>query len=379
MRLALFQKHLAAVEVHNGQGGRASWRAGVNGLADRTPEELQALRGYRRPDEQRSEGVAPSSLGFIGASVTVRSVTARDFPAAFTWKGRLKAMTEIRDQGSCGSCWAVASTVVMRAHSELYQTDRTFSPQQLLACVPNRRKCGGAGGCQGATSELAMDYIAKVGLSSEEQVNYLGRDQECPPEMRAPADSFRSVLKQAVAFPEVEVVNGGGATFGMTGWQKLPPNRLEPLLHAVYEKGPVAVSVAATDSWNMYASGIMHGCGPNATINHAVVLVGYGKEAGDDGQGYWEIQNSWGPSWGEHGFVRMLRREQEEEYCGMDGDPLEGTGCVGGPPQVEVCGNCGILYDSVVPKFEQSKQGWLSRFSRDVAVAVGSDAPTDYM
>jgi cathepsin L len=286
-------------------------------------------------------------------------------PKDFTWKGQLNAMEDVLDQGACGSCWAVASAVVLRAHAELYQKDRTFSAEQIVACTPNPKQCGGSGGCGGATAELAMDYVAKVGLVTEDDLEYTGSPSQCPSDMQMKATgleeaSLASLPKKVSALPDVTVREGGGSKFGMTGWRKLPENKVEPLMLALYEQGPVAVSVAAGDEWSMYLSGIMDACPKEAVINHAVVLTGYGEEGENK---YWQIQNSWGTYWGEGGFVRMLRHDMDEEgdYCGWDQSPEQGTACQGGPKQVWVCGSCGILYDSVVPKFSLGDEGWWSR------------------
>lgn len=362
-RLALFEARVAEVEAHN-RAGR-SWRAAVNGLADRTVEELAQLRGYRHmtPGEGRQ---AHGSVGLIGTEA--HAVSSSTLPSDWTWRGRLQAMAEVADQGSCGSCWAVSSSTVLRAHAELYQKDRTFSVQQIIDCVPNPMSCGGAGGCKGATAELAMDYVAKVGLVTTEEHTYKAQDGACPAAMKPPRPSLRSALKRAVSMPEITVAAGGGAAFGMQGWKKLPVNLAVPLVEALYERGPVVVSVAASGAWNSYASGILDACDPDAVINHAVALVGYGEaDSGQEGKyKYWQIQNSWGPGWGEGGFMRMLRLDHKNEtaYCGWDTQPGAGTGCRGGPDKVRVCGNCGILYDSVVPKFALSEDGWLARNPR---------------
>jgi len=366
-RLSHFKARLAAVEAHNARTDR-SWGAAVNALADRAPAELAMLRGYRPAEKKAGRA---SVLGL--ASTSVHRVDASTLPESFTWKGHLAAMEDVQDQGACGSCWAISATAMLRAHSELYQTDRTFSTQQIVECTPNPRQCGGEGGCKGATADLAMEYVVKAGLLTEEAHAYQARDGQCTAQA-APAESpeknLRSILRHVASLGQVTGNNEGaltgGAAFGMTGWQKVPENLVEPLLLAVYEKGPAVVSVAATDEWSMYSSGIMKACDKGAVINHAVVLVGFGKE-GDNL--YWQIQNSWGKSWGEGGFIRLQRRENHAEtaYCGWDMKPEEGTGCKGGPSRQWVCGSCGILFDSVVPTFALSKAGFLARHSRNAS------------
>lgn len=87
---------------------------------------------------------------------------------------------------------------------------------------------------------------------------------------------------------------------------KLPQNQQQPLLQAVANYGPIAVSVDAS-RWALYESGVFDGCNQtNPDIDHAVLLVGYGTDEkyGD----YWLIRNSWSPQWGEDGYIR-LRRE----------------------------------------------------------------------
>ncbi|CAE7222789.1 CP1 [Symbiodinium natans] len=143
----------------------------------------------------------------------------------------------------------------------------------------------------------------------------------------------------------------GLQTLGMHGWEKLPENQYLPLMRAVVQHGPVAVSVSA-DSWDLYLKGIFDYCGKDAIIDHAVTLIGYGKDA-ELGKKYWRILNSWGKNFGEDGTIRILRNDQEESWCGIDNQPELGTGCAGGPKQVRVCGMCGILYDTARPIFQR--------------------------
>mmetsp|Transcript_95085 Transcript_95085/g.288748 ORF Transcript_95085/g.288748 Transcript_95085/m.288748 type:complete len:432 (+) Transcript_95085:61-1356(+) len=355
-RLELFHRRIKDIDEHNSNPNRR-WKATVNKLTDRTPDELKRLRGYKRHarhgDNSAFVGRQPAAF----MSKSVRSVDMSRLPSDWSWGPRLRAMQDVRDQGSCGSCWAFASATVLRAYAELYQRDRTFSVQQMVSCTPNPHQCGGSGGCDGATAELAMDYVSRVGLSSDEQMQYHSRDGFCPTEMQMPKPTLRSLLRQHL---RLEPEATASSNFGMLGWRKLPENRMEPIMLALYESGPVAASVMANDQWNLYGGGILDSCERDAVINHAVTLVGYGE---DQGALYWTIQNSWGPEWGERGFVRLLRHSGQDEnnYCGWDRQPSVGTGCKGGPPEVYVCGSCGVLYDTVVPTFRLTQEGWLAR------------------
>lgn len=356
-RLQLFQRRLEEINAHNSRPGR-TWTATVNSLTDRTREELQRLRGYKRPAPVFSAGASLERQKHGLLSQAVRSIDFSQLPTNWSWVGRLKAMHDVRDQGGCGSCWAFASSTVLRAHAELFQRDRTFSVQQMVSCTPNRRQCGGTGGCDGATAELALDYVARVGAATEGEMPYDSKDGICPANMELPKPTLRSLLRERVSLADVAK---GGSTFGMLGWRKLPENKMEPLILALYEEGPVAVSLMANDRWNSYGGGVLDACDDTETeINHAVTLVGFGE---DKGLQYWQVQNSWGREWGERGLVRLLRRDgwDEAARCTWDRKPELGTGCIGGPSEVYVCGSCGILYDSVVPQFQLSRDGWWAK------------------
>lgn len=358
-RLGHFQARQALVEAHNMQAGR-TWTAGVNHLADRTPEELAALRGYRHTAKGASSA---SMLGF--ASVSTRSVDLSHLPTNFTWKGQLKAMDNVERQGGCGSCWAVSSATALQAHAELYNSERTFSAQQIVDCTPNPLSCGGTGGCKGATAELAMDYVARYGDVTAEKLKYVGQETACPSTAKPSGKSFLKKAEEANSQTDVSLTKNGGAAFGMTGWRRLPENKAEPLLLALYEEGPVVVAVGADDAWGMYKSGILNSCAKEAVINHAVVAVGFGQ---DGDTKFWQIQNSWGNTWGEDGFVRLLRLDHKEEndYCGWDHSPKDGTACKDGPEKVYVCGQCGVLYDTVVPKFTLSEGGLKAKTAKQL-------------
>lgn len=255
-------------------------------------------------------------------------------PKSKSWM-HLKTAPRVKDQGSCGSCWAIATISTLEAHSEIYnKKGRTFSAQQVVECTPNPRACGGTGGCEGATVELGMDYIVKNGLATEDEHPYHAQDGTC------------TAAKQST----LTATNGGGAAFGLLSYKTLPSNEDAPLAEAVAHVGPVGVSAAA-GAWFEYSKGIFNGCSKNSVIDHAITLFGYGHE---NKKKYWLIRNSWGRGWGENGFIRLLRHNSNEKYCGTDHNNQEGVGCKDDPKEVEVCGMCGVLYDSVVPFFHGS-------------------------
>jgi len=230
-----------------------------------------------------------------------------------------------------------------------------------------------------------MDWVIKKGLAEASEVPYVASDGSCQvaagsQQLDAQPISGSSLL-QISERAQMKSLQGGigdlgnqvgdalglisatfnslassprgspgaspAASFGMTSWERLPENKYEPLLEALQD-GPVGVSVSAS-TWFSYSSGIFDKCDRDAVIDHAVLLIGYGQEG--NGAKYWLVKNSWGVEWGESGFMRLLRREDEGDHCGIDHQPELGSGCDGGPSEVTVCGTCGILYDTVVPHF----------------------------
>lgn len=333
MRRALYEERLQASDVHNREPHRL-WTAGVNKLWDWTDGEMMALRGW-----DGSSRPAGSGRGGIRKHAFLQQDDDdSELPNEKLWTD-LTASRHIRNQGDCGSCWAIAAATVLEAHSEIYGNTRTFSAQQIVECTPNPKKCGGDGGCQGATAELAMEFVLQNGVSDEVSIPYTGRDAACPQ-----GDTKVAMAQMLGMTPPAS----GGAAFGMTGWETLPKNQYAPLVKAIVQRGPVAVSVAA-DAWFNYESGIFNSCGKDAVIDHAVTAIGYGAE---NGVKYWVIQNSWGSDWGEAGHIR-LERHPDGEYCGMNSDPEKGIACKGETDAVPVCGMCGVLFDSVVPHFQR--------------------------
>jgi len=334
-RAVVFDRRMQHISNHNDRSDRL-WTAAVNDLTDRTDDELAQLRGWRHV---KAHG-RPKEAAMLEFAAHVQKPKRE-----VDWRG-LKMAADVPNQGACGSCWAVAATSMLQGRLEVTKNEsRIFSTQQLVDCVPNPRECGGTGGCQGATVELAMGYVEAMGLQDAHDNPYHARDLHCKHPMQKQHPSFlqqKSIIRGN---------NAGGLTIGMESWHKLPENKALPLMLAVMN-GPVAISVAASE-WGPYDHGIFDGCSKDAIVDHAVVLFGYG---GQSHVKYWTLRNSWGGSWGENGFIRLLRQdtpELEDSFCGKDDDPAAGLACKPYPKSVRVCGMCGMLYDSVVANFKQ--------------------------
>jgi cathepsin L len=213
------------------------------------------------------------------------------------------------------------------------------SMQELVSCMANDDNCGGTGGCNGATAELAFDYLATYGLPELWSYGYLpevywssytGTSGTCKRD-----DVYTSGTKTQSAAPRF--VTG-------TGYNLLPRNDYDELMNAIANIGPMAINIDAS-AWHSYESGVFSGCAQDdVDINHVVQLVGYGTdpEFGD----YWTVRNSWSAEYGELGYIRVAR---SAGYCGMDYSNGDGVGCDYDPTNVTVCGMCGILYDSSYP------------------------------
>lgn len=320
MRQQAFEKNMAEIEMHNARKDK-TYTMAVNKFADWSDEEFKKMLGYKRTEKKGGVSFMEVNQSFkVGPSA---------LPDVHDWRDKLGWTNNMfQDQGHCGCCWATSTVEVLQNHLMLGGGSGAWdmlSPQALVDCVANPKQCGGTGGCEGATTQLAFGYIKENGIPANHfypYTSFTGKDGVC--------NKFLASGKHAT----------------ITSWVDLPSNRADPLKQALYESGPVTVSVDATN-WKSYKSGVYNGCDRNAIINHAVVAQGYGKES--EALKYYLIKNSWGQDWGDNGYIKLQRFDADNAFCGMDTNPLEGSGCLGGPSQVRVCGMCGVTSDSSYP------------------------------
>ncbi|CAE7855600.1 CEP1 [Symbiodinium microadriaticum] len=285
LRLGLFNQRLSTVRQINSQEG--SWKAEINEFADYTPEEFQSLLGHRRLHRgstnflQLQSSVTQTSVGALGwpsfgdslrrmAELLESSsgTLPPGLPESVDWRSQLNSSNFVKEQGTCGSCWALAAVGALEMHAEITskRPPRELSVDQLLDCVANPQHCGGLGGCDGANSELAFEYVRQHGLYSSTSYDGTKKGDSCT---------------GRASHPYVQ----------LQGFVRLPTNNLNSVLQALASRGPLVVGVDAS-RWDVYGHGIFDGCDRDATINHAVVLVGYGRDI--LGKGYFLIRNSWG-------------------------------------------------------------------------------------
>jgi len=320
---AIFEDRLADVLAHN-KDPSFSWKKGVNRFSDRTDAEFRRLLGYNKAlafSNSESRKIKAQHVVFNG-----------DLPENVDWRNK-GIISPVKDQGDCGSCWTFGTCETIESYLALANGElNILSEQQILDCTPNPNDCGGTGGCSGGTPEIAYQQIITTGgLSDEWTYPYLSYHGQNFPSCR-----FNSTMTPAVAV--------------LSGYQELPSNQYQPVVNALANIGPLVVNVDAS-AWGAYDGGVFNGCNQtNPDIDHVVQLVGYGTDLklGE----YWLIRNSWSPSWGEDGYIRLAR--SSSPTCGVDLWPQDGTGCNGGPPTVRVCGECAILYDVSYPTIKGS-------------------------
>merc|ERR1712000_313152 len=272
-RRSVFESNLATAAEQQKLNPEAEF--GATQFSDWTPEEFKERL-----------------LNYVPSNNTFPEFDLSDLPlevaSSQDWTGT--ATTSVKNQGSCGSCWAFSAVEqiesdLMRQHG----TKITLAPQELVDCTGSG---GRRNGCNGGDPAAAYKVVEQLGgIERESSYSYTAKNGNC-------RFSRSSVAARVSSYQSV----GRGSESSMKSY--------------VGSSGPLSVCVDA-NSWHNYRSGIMTSCGNS--VDHCVQIVGYGDYSSGS---YWKVRNSWGTSFGESGPLRI---KIGNNLCRINSEPTKVT------------------------------------------------------
>ncbi|KFQ37348.1 Cathepsin S, partial [Merops nubicus] len=274
-RRGIWEENLRVVTLHNLEHslGLHSYQLGMNHLGDMVGAGLVALlTGLNVAPGSKRVSWNPPRAG-------------RQVPDTMDWREK-GCVTEVKNQGSCGSCWAFSAVGALECQVKLKTGQLvSLSTQNLVDCSVMY----GNKGCSGGFMTNAFQYIIdNEGIDSEESYPYKAQNGTC---------QYNASTRAATCSKYVE----------------LPFGDEEALKDAVANVGPVSVAIDATQpTFFLYRSGVYDDPKCSQEVNHAVVVIGYGTLQEKD---YWLVKNSWGLSFGDQGYIRMARNHAN--HCGI--------------------------------------------------------------
>jgi C1A family cysteine protease len=273
-RLEIFIGWDKLIDEHNASG--ASWKMAHNQFSIYTQTEFAEKFLTTMPDSFKGRGTSTHTVG--GSSGSSRDWVSEG------------AVTDVKNQGSCGSCWSFSTTGALEGAYYIKNNNLvSFSEQMLVSCDDVDA------GCNGGLMDDAFEWIKENGgLCSEDDYPYTS------------GNGVEGTCKSS----SCSVVSGSQ----IKSYTDVTENSESDLQDAVYQQ-PVSVAIQANQlGFQMYSSGVYTGrCGTR--LDHGVLAVGYGTDSGTD---YWKVKNSWGDSWGEGGYIRMEKgKDQYGGQCGI--------------------------------------------------------------
>jgi len=279
-RMKIFMENKQRIAKHNSRFhlGHHTYKLEMNHYGDLLPHEFQGVMNGYRQDLKKSSGL-------VGASYI--SPANVEIPKAVDWRP-LGAVTPVKNQGQCGSCWSFSATGSLEGQ-HFRQTGKlvSLSEQNLIDCSTSY----GNHGCNGGLMDFAFKYIKENGgIDTEQSYPYEAMDDDCRYKKK---DSGASDI----------------------GFVDIPQGDEDALKAALATVGPVSVAIDASQpSFQFYSEGVYNepNCSPE-NLDHGVLTVGYGVS--DNGEEYWLVKNSWGTEWGDEGYIRMARNK--DNMCGI--------------------------------------------------------------
>jgi len=266
LRFEIYKDNVDKIQQHNAAAaaGTFSWTMGLNQFADMTQHEFGSkMLGYK-----------PRSADYVSTNIHNDNGVAPAGSVNWVDKG---AVTNVKDQGQCGSCWAFSTCASIEGAYQLSGKALTsMAPQQLVDCDKVDQGCGGG------LMDNAFKYVQANGICNWNDYKYTARGGTCQ------AASCTPVTK-------------------ISGYTDVTKSS-ESALATACDKQPVAIAADA-EPWQFYSKGIFDKlCGKR--LDHGILAAGYQDGSG----GYWLVKNSWGTSWGEAGYIRLAYGKNE---CGI--------------------------------------------------------------
>lgn len=283
-RMKIYMENKQRIAKHNTRyyQGHHNYKLEMNHYGDLLPHEFSGMMNGFRQDLKLLQG----ANGQKEAATFIPPANV-ELPKNVDWREK-GAVTPVKDQGQCGSCWSFSATGALEGQ-HFRQTGKlvSLSEQNLVDCSTSY----GNHGCNGGLMDFAFKYIKdNHGIDTEASYPYEAVDDTC---------QFK---KRDVGATDV-------------GFVDIKQGDEEALKAAVATVGPVSVAIDASQpSFQFYSAGVYDepACSP-INLDHGVLCIGYGVS--DDGQEYWLVKNSWNTVWGDQGYIKMARNKNN--MCGI--------------------------------------------------------------